>query len=219
MNVPRAVLALAALVFASALMGARRGDGTLMIRSLTAGAEVRVDGRSIATLPMRLPLALPPGEHTLKVTKPGHAPYIDTFVIKRGRDTVLDVDLIAVSAVLAVRADPAGTQVIVDGRVMGAAPWTGDVKPGNRRVELRAEGHATWSRIVRAELGQVHPIDVSLIPSAADPAGGDPWYAEPWVWAGAGAAVAVAVIAAAVVVAQPEPRADPDITLTIEVIQ
>lgn len=222
MSIPRAALALAALAFAVVLLGARKGDGTLLIRSLTDGAEVHVDGRMISTLPMRLPLALPPGKHTLKVIKPGHAPYIDTFTIKRGRDTVLDVDLIAVSAVLTVRADPPGTQVIVDGRVMGVAPWTGDVEAGNRRVELRASGHSTWSRIVRAELGQVQTVDISLVAHAAggdDADEGDPWYAEPWVWAGAGVVVTAAVVTTLVVVARPEARPDPDIVLTIEPVR
>lgn len=212
---PRRLMPLLALLSAL-LLGAGR-DGTLLVHSLTEGATIHVDGREAGQTPMHHPLALSPGEHTLRVSKPGHADYIDTFRIEGGGETVLQIDLIAVSAALTVLARPRGAEVIVDGKLLGEAPWSGDVEPGRRRVVIRAPGHTPWRRTLRVELGEQYPIDVVLLP-AEEPVAG-PWYHEPWVWIGAGAVVTTAVVAGVLLSADDEPVADPDLVLTIEPIR
>src|SRR5262245_20335178 len=78
-----------------------RGAGGLQIESATAGAEVFIDGERVGTIPLGAPLTtLTPGEHTIKVVKPGFAPYIDVFKIERKRPTRLDVELVPVAGVL-----------------------------------------------------------------------------------------------------------------------
>lgn len=211
---PRIVLGLLAL-----LLAGNSPDGTLRVRSLTEGATIHVDGRPAGETPMRLPLALPPGPHTLRVSKPGHADYIDTFEVRAGRETVLEIDLIAVAGALDVHARPRGAQVIVDGKLLGEAPWRGDVEAGRRRVVIRAPGHQPWRRTLRVELGEVYPIDVVLVPAEASEDEPTAWYAEPWLWVGAGAVVATAVVVAVVLGAEDEPAADPDLVLSIEPVR
>lgn len=198
------------------LLGAVR-DGTLQVLSLTEGATIHVDGREAGETPMHLPLALPPGEHTLRVSKPGHADYIDTFTINGGKETLLQIDLIAVAAALKVSARPRGAEVIVDGKLLGEAPWSGDVQAGRRRVVIRAPGHEPWRRTLRVELGEEYPIDVVLLPAAAPVE--EPWYTEPWIWIGAGALVTTAVVAGVLLSSEEAPVSDPDLVLTIEPIR
>lgn len=205
---------------AVALLGARRApDGTLVIRSLTEGATIHVDGRPAGTLPMPLPLALSPGEHTVRVAKPGHADYIDTFTIRPGRETLLEIDLLAMSGALAVSTRPRGAGVYIDGRYVGDAPWRGDAEAGARIVEVRAPGHAPWRQVLELPLGEEQVIDVQLAPaaSAAAPAD-DAWYAEPLVWIGVGAALTAGVVAVVLVTADDE-RPRPDASLVIETVR
>lgn len=202
-----------------ALLGARRGpDGTLIVRSLTTGATLHVDGRLVGTLPMPLPLALSPGPHTLRVGKPGHADYIDTFTIRAGRETLLEIDLLAMSAALAVTTRPAAARVFIDGRYVGEAPWSGDVEPGTRLVEIRADGHEPWRQALALELGEEQPIDVALRPAEAVTAEHAPWYREPLVWVGVGVAVTAGVVAA-VLVSADDPAPRPDATVSIETVR
>lgn len=205
------------LFLLSALLCGAKADGTLLVYSLTEGATIHVDGRVAGETPMHMPLALAPGEHTLRVSKPGHADYIDTFAVKSGQETLLQIDLIAVAGALSVVARPRGAEVIVDGKLLGEAPWSGDVQPGRRRVVIRAPGHTPWRRTVRIELGQRYPIDVVLLPAEA--AETTPWYEEPWVWVGAGAVVTAAVVTGVLLAADDEPVAEPDLVLTIEPVR
>jgi len=204
------------MVLSLVCLGATR-DGTLQIHSLTRDAQIHVDGQRAGETPMMHPLALAPGQHTLRVSKPGHADYIDTFTVRSGKLTELNIDLIAMSSALRVDARPAGAEVIIDGKVVGVAPWSGDVEPGRRMVVIRAPGHDPWRRIVRAELGEQYPVDVVLVPAAVSD--GEPWYLEPWVWVGAGAVVTAAVVTGVVLAADDEPIADPDLVLTIEPVR
>ncbi len=204
------------VMLATLLCGARR-DGTLQVYSLTEGATIHVDGQLAGETPMHMPLALPAGEHTLRVSKPGHADYIDTFTVKPGEETLLQIDLIAVAGALSVIARPPGAEVIVDGKLLGEAPWSGDVEPGRRRIVIRAPGHEPWRRTLRIELGQAYPVDVVLLPAVeVEPT---PWYREPWVWIGAGAVATAAVVTGIVLSADDEPVSEPDLVLTIEPIR
>lgn len=205
------------LVCLSALLCGAKADGTLLVYSLTEGATIHVDGRVAGETPMNLPLALAPGEHTLRVSKPGHADYIDTFRVESGQETLLQIDLIAVAGALSVVARPPGAEVIVDGKLLGEAPWSGDVEPGRRRVVIRAPGHEPWRRTLRVELGRAYPIDVVLLPAAAPVE--SPWYEEPWVWVGAGALATAAIVTGIVLSADDEPVAEPDLVLTIEPVR
>lgn len=217
--VPRLAMLATLATLAVALLGARRAaDGTLVIRSLTVGAAIYVDGRPAGTLPMPLPLALSPGQHTVRVAKAGHADYIDTFTIRPGRETLLEIDLLAMSGALAVSARPPGAGVYIDGRYVGDAPWRGDVEAGARIVEVRAPGHAPWRQVLDLPLGEEQVIDVQLAPAAAAAPPDDPWYAEPLVWIGVGAAVTAGVVAVVLVTADdPAPR--PDASVVIETVR
>src|SRR5437588_1485044 len=79
--------------------------GALEVTSTTTGADVSIDGERVGTIPLPGPLTtLPPGEHTIKVEKPGFAPYIDVFKIDRKKPTRVEVELVAVAGVLRVKA-------------------------------------------------------------------------------------------------------------------
>ncbi|MCA9541207.1 MAG: PEGA domain-containing protein [Myxococcales bacterium] len=219
------LLSLIGLLVLSDAALARRGRSrrkpkptTVLVSSLTEGAEIQIDGVPVATVPMHDPLTLPPGEHTVRVSRPGYADYLDSFRLKVGEAAVLNIDLLAVAGVLVVRADPPGAEVVVDGKIVGTAPFRGDMEPGPRAVILRAPGRTAWRRLMRVEAGQSYNIDVVLLPEAPPP---DPsWYENPWVWGGvAAAAVVVAAVVIGVSASGEEALPAPDYQLTIEPVR
>lgn len=181
------------------LLGARRRPrtGTLHIQSLTVGAQVMIDGEIVGDLPLQTPLKLKPGSHSIKITKPGHADYIDTFKIKRRKRTTLEIDLLPISGVLRLSSDPPGAMVIIDGRQLGETPYDGELKPGERALELRLPGYSTHKERVRVTAGEIYPLDVTLfeVPVAA-PVVETPWYGHWWVWAGAAVVIGGVTVAA-----------------------
>jgi len=172
--------------------------GRVLVRSATTGARVFVDGREVGEIPMRLPLVLKPGRHTIKVSKPGHADFLDAFRVRKRRDTILEIDLLPTAGVLRVTSDVEGAVVIVDGRQIGDVPFDGEVEPGARVVEVRARGYLPFRREMEMQAGVLYPLEVALVPvPAAPPAvvAEPPWYGRWYVWAGAAAAVAGGVTA------------------------
>jgi tetratricopeptide (TPR) repeat protein len=51
-----------------------------------------------------------------------------------------------------IESEPAGASVVVDGKVLGAAPLTLQLYPGRHFVRLELPGHAGWSRVLSDEL-------------------------------------------------------------------
>lgn len=201
------------------LSGAKRKrdrTATVIVRSTTTGAQIYIDGDHLGEVPMKLPMALRAGQHTVKVTLMGYADYLDTFTIKPGRDTVLEVDLLPVAGVLRVDGDPRGAWLIVDGRAVGQLPYEGELEPGPRVIEVRADGYAGQKRRLAVEAGQTYPLDVALTPlPPPEAAAPTPWYGHWWVWAGA-AVVVAGGLTAILLIDGDDPPAAPDFALSIE---
>lgn len=170
---------------------------TVLVRSTTEGARIYIDDEGVGQVPQTLPLALPPGTHTIKVTKPGFSNYLDTFQLKRGQELVLEIDLLALAGVLQVNASVPGALVAVDQRQIGTVPFEGEIPPGKRVLEVRAQGHSSFRKELDVVAGESYRFDAQLIalPPGEEP-GETPWYGHWWVWAGAAAVVAGGVTAA-----------------------
>jgi hypothetical protein len=204
------VLGFAALLAVSGVALAQHAvtgrPGTLEVGSTTAGAEVFVDGNKVGTIPLQAPLStLSPGEHTIKVEKPGFAPYIDVFKIDRKRPTRLDVELVAVAGVLRVKASVEAARVYVDGKFVGEAPLVAEVQVGARAVQVSKGGFKDFFQNVSAVAGQDVNLDVHLEELAVGvnpykplPPPPPKWYEKWWVWTVG--AVGVGVVVTAVVV-------------------
>jgi hypothetical protein len=184
---------------------------TVFVRSTTPGARIFIDGESVGTTPQKLPVALAPGAHTIKVSKPGHSDYLDTFQLKRGQDLVLEIDLLALAGILQVNATAPEAIVAIDQRQLGTVPFEGEITPGAHVLEVRAPGHTTFRQDLSVIAGELYAYDVQLVALAPGAMGGDadtPWYGHWWVWAGAAAVVAGGVTAG-LLLSRSEPEAAP----------
>jgi serine/threonine-protein kinase len=69
---------------------------------------------------------------------------------------------------LTVITSPSGAQVRVDGKERGRTPLTiTDAQPGERKVEISRQGHATATRTVSVKVGEPAMVEVRLEPKSA----------------------------------------------------
>jgi hypothetical protein len=201
-------LTLLCLLLAAPGADARRrggGIGLLELHSMTEGATVRVDKQVVGTIPLRAPVRLPAGKHTLKITKRGYTEYLDVITIRRNKTTTLDIDLLPMAGILIVTASVEGAQVYVDGKFVGQAPLEAEVEMGERTVRVKKPGYYDFIRTIKSIAGQELALAVQL---KAMPVGSTPyrpppppppkWYEKWYVWAGI--AGGVAAVATAIVV-------------------
>jgi hypothetical protein len=180
--------------------------GTLELQSGTTGAEVDIDGERVGTIPLPGPLTnLTPGEHTIKVTKPGFAPYIDVFKVDRRKPTQVSVELVPVAGVVVVKANVEAARVYIDGKYVGEAPLTAEMAVGARAIQVSKGGYKDFFRNVSSVAGQEVNLDLKLeeLPVGLNPYKPPPppppkWYEKWWVWTVG--AVGVGVVVTAVVV-------------------
>lgn len=143
------------------------------------GADVLVDGESVATTPFPS-VDVEPGEREIVVQAEGYVTFTTTMQIEGRRvEQRLEVELQANSAPVTFVSVPAGATVQVDGRRLGTTPLTLPVsagrraatfskveyKPATRRFTVRA-GDALTVPTVRLAL------DDAVLVLASDPPGG-----------------------------------------------
>ena len=93
-------------VLSRALSVIRTHVGTLDVRSNVAGAELRVDGTLVGTLPLDAPVRLPVGRVEIEVSARGRAPIRRTVVIQGEELARETVDLAPPSTVAPMPAQP-----------------------------------------------------------------------------------------------------------------
>ena len=197
-------LALLLLVPGDAQARKPKGHGKLEISSMTQGALVRVDGKEVGSLPLKQPLRLRAGKHTIKVTKRGYTEYLDVFTIKPNDTTVLDVDLLPFAGVFIIACNEPDARVFIDGKFVGNAPVETEVLMGDRKVKVAKPGFYDFFQPVNSMAGKTLELKVELkaMPVGTSPYRPPPppppkWFEKWYVWVGAAgglAAVAVAIV-------------------------
>ncbi|MEM9189205.1 MAG: PEGA domain-containing protein [Myxococcota bacterium] len=135
--------------------------GTLVLEGDQPGAEVYVDSEPIGVMPIE-PVELPPGEHTLRITRPGYTEYTEVFLIRRRRETNVVVDLLPVSMALIVLSEPDGARVFVDGDFAGETPAELELLEGEHEIRVAARGYHDTERTVQAIPGTNDTLDIAL---------------------------------------------------------
>lgn len=191
------------------------GLGTLQINSMTEGAGVFVDGKEVGVLPLKEPLRLKPGRHTLKLTKAGYTEYLDVFRVRAGRTTSLDIDLLPFAGVLIVTSTEPDARVFVDGKFVGTAPLEKEVLIGERTVSVKKPGYYDFIKKYKAIGGTTERItaDLEAMPVGTTPYRPTPppppkWYEKWYVWAGAAGGVAAVTLAVVLPVVLNKPAVD-----------
>jgi hypothetical protein len=183
----------------------RRISGTLLIESSTKGAKVFIDGDEVGSIPLGRPIRLMPGQHTVKVTKPGHTQFMEGVTIRRGRRVRLEVELLAIAGVATLETSPQGARVYLDGKFAGKTPIRGrEIKAGKHTVRIAHIGFYDAIRKFSLQAGKPFRLIVQLkaLPDNINPLiPKEPrkkWYERWWVWASAAGGLIAIVTAIAV---------------------
>lgn len=190
-------------------------DGELVIFSTTNGAIVEIDGKKLGTVPFKDPIKMKPGMHSIRVYLRGWSEFSDTFEIKAGDETELEIDLLPSGGLLKVNADKPGATVKVNDKVVGVTPFDGDIPVGKAELKVTLPGHKDFVQTMNVAPGKEYKIDV-VLEQLASVSTGPEFYETWWFWTIVGVAVAGGTTAA-VVLSQPADKAAPipDFVITI----
>jgi len=179
--------------------------GSLQVICAVNGAGYVIDEGSGSevkgTTPVAAPIVLPPGPHTIRVTREGYLPFSDVFDIRLGETTELEIEMVLYSGKLRVTASPPPVDVQVDEKSYGPAPLTLDLSIGEHVVRLSKFGYVDEIKKVNVKTGQTTDLDVALlaVAEAQKRAGGGPIYKKWWFWTVIGTVVAGAAVSTVVV--------------------
>jgi hypothetical protein len=131
----------------------------VMVTSPTAGAQVSLDGGAASEAPFIGEVK--PGKHQVLVNAKGHDPEKRDIQVVEGGLVALDLPLKERPALLSVSA-PSGSEIHVDGRLVGVAPLMTPVSltHGRHFVAVMKNGAVAWARdvdLVRGETRSVEP--------------------------------------------------------------
>ena len=197
------------------------------------GAQVFIDGEASGELPLAEKV-VKPGEHTLKVERPGYRTIEETITAVASKKTDFSYTLVAVGAVVTIESTTDGATCAIDGAEPEALPLTKVLAEGKHALVVAADGFKSEQRTIDAALsadfktsftlvvGEDRPAQVNLEPLERDsdleleldPSRKEkstPLYARWYVWAGVGAVVVGAVVTAVAVTQAPKPTPDPSI--------
>lgn len=139
--------------------------GQLNIHSTPEGALITLDGQSDPswTTPYNLG-GLAPGQHVVQINKAGYSPEMRTIDVGAGSKSVLVVQLAAMTASVSVTSQPAGCEIVIDGKETGKlTPAQISVdKAGNHVIAVKKQGYLEEVTTANLQFGQVFHYSPTL---------------------------------------------------------
>jgi serine/threonine protein kinase len=140
--------------------------GQLSIDSAPQGAQVQIDGQSVASLtPFNLP-GVSAGEHKLTVSKDGYTPQTRTIEVSAGSTLTINVQLALLLATVSVTSDPSGAAIWMDGKDTGhvtPAQFSVD-KPGSHTFLFKKPGYLDGTSGANLQVSQTSHLSATLKP-------------------------------------------------------
>jgi hypothetical protein len=138
--------------------------GQLAIDSMPQGAQVQVDGRTDPSYVTPFALTnVQPGQHTITFSKAGYSTDTRTVNVAAGNRATASGRLSQLMATLVVKSDPAGANIYVDGRDVGAkTPAQVSVDKGQHVVLVRMSGYIDETMSTQFALGQTFNFSPTL---------------------------------------------------------
>lgn len=137
-------------------------DSRLTVRSDPAGASVSVSGVYRGQTPVDIELR-PEITHNIVLTKPGYAAVTRQVKLGPGESSTQSLTLNGVFGEIAVRAQPADAEVLVDGQLRGAPNQTLKLVATTHDIEIRKAGFVTFKTSVTPRPGLPQVIETTLL--------------------------------------------------------
>ena len=104
-----------------------------------------------------------PGNYKLIIEREGHEKLSERVNVTAGKVLEVERTLVEKPSAVSLASSPAGGQVVVDGKPLGATPVKVDMAPGEHALEIRLAGHATHRQVVAAHEGKPVDVDVTML--------------------------------------------------------
>ncbi|MBM4782356.1 MAG: PEGA domain-containing protein [Archangiaceae bacterium] len=211
---------------------ARKTGVVVTLTAPVAGAQLIIDGEPPIPLPME-EKTLKPGEHSLKVERPGYRTLTETVTIVAAKKNEFSFTLVATGAVVAVESPTEGATASIDGAPAESLPLSKVLDAGRHEVTVSADGFKAKQQTVEVVAGVDQSISIALVPGTDAPVAVDltpdgdsdldlelagkrsakvtPLYARWYVWAGVAAVVVAGVVTGVAVSQAPKPTPDPTV--------
>ena len=182
---------------------ARRSLGRLVLTLSPGEAEVRIDGQVVDGSGATREITIDPGEHTLAVRAPGRREATSRVSVLPGARVEQRVELAVSTEVTAVPRGPArltitsnvsGATILLDGDEVGSGTASEEVEPGRHTIEVTADGHRSFRRVVNVRRGAALEVQATLERIGGDEGGGV--FSSPVFWIVSGLVVAGAATGA-----------------------
>lgn len=135
---------------------------TLEIRDAPNRAEVTVDGNLIGSYPLKEPLYVVPGRHTVTVSSDkGESMTIDVMAAG-GAKVPVRADLSTAPSILEVQCNDALAKVYVDGEHVGGCSFQGELEEGEHEILISAPGKKTVVQTITLAPRRTNFLSVDL---------------------------------------------------------
>lgn len=138
-------------------------DATLVVRTDPAGASVSVGGAFRGRAPLTIDVR-PDVPLAIVATRDGYEPATSEFSLGPGQRRDVQLALQPILGEVTVQAEPAGAEVLANGRVIGRAGQALRLPAARQDIEVRLAGHRPYRTSVTPRPGLPQVITVRLEP-------------------------------------------------------
>jgi hypothetical protein len=136
--------------------------GQMAVESTPPGALVQVDGKADPSWVTPYTMAgLAPGQHTVAISKTGYSTDTRTIEVASGSRALVSIHLAPLMATLSVSSNPAGANILVDGKdTRKLTPARLTLDKGTHTILLRKAGYldeTASSQLVQGEIASLSP--------------------------------------------------------------
>ncbi len=144
-------------------------DGRLEIRTNPSGANVMLGGTFVGQTPLQLPLAADE-THLIQISRAGYDNAVRNVKLLSEESKTLDITLTPKIGTINFWVQPAGAQLFVDGKAVGAVPPALHLVAVEHELEIKKQGYQAYRTRVTPRPGYPQEINIALnrLPSASD---------------------------------------------------
>jgi hypothetical protein len=137
--------------------------GSVSVSANIPGAKIFIDGRNDPSwvTPFTIP-NLPVGAHNVRIAMDGYDNSQQSVTIEAGKTASVSANLTTPTAELDVITNPAGVEILVDGKSYGPSPVHATLPPGNHTYTIKWAGIPPTESSVTLEGGQIATKRLSL---------------------------------------------------------
>ncbi len=141
-----------------------RPTGLVLLRSTPAGADIEINGAHRGNTPLLL-TDLPMGRYRVKASSLGYLSREVEFEVENRAPQLVSVSLTSDSAVLAIRTEPPGAAVKVNGLSKGTTPCTLDRLPaGENELIISLPDYVVYRSKIKLQANAEENLDITLKP-------------------------------------------------------